>query len=157
MKKLIGYCISLLISFSTIAYAKDIDKFIGVWKYVSSVSRDGSKDKAFIKNSVGYLIYTKEGIMSVEIMSPNRAPKDFFAYSGHFFLDEKQHIVTHYLEIAVLPSMVGKNYQRYYHFKENFLYLTVVDSPEDQTLIWQKISYNRQKKRSIHKWDHYFY
>lgn len=136
------------------AYANDAEKFIGAWRYVQSVSSDGLIDTSLGEHPLGYIIYTAEGIMSVQIMNPNRKSitgnkptpnesqknaEDFFAYSGHYEINEKTHIVTHHLEMAILPNMVGKNYQRLYRFDGQYLYLTVIDSKKEETLKWAKI------------------
>ena len=92
--------------------------------------------------------------MSVQMMNPNRTflisdepiskesekiAEDFFACSGHYDVNEKTHTVTHHLEMALLPNMVGNNYQRFYRFEVQYLYLTVSDSQKGQALRWEKV------------------
>lgn len=140
------YTLLLLLLFSFSVWADDRDKFIGTWQYVKSVSSDGIVEQRWGSHPLGYLIYTSEGIMSVQIMRQKETLKhqpveeNFFAYAGHYDIDEKNHVITHHLETAFLWELVGKFYQRYYHFEGDRLYLTVADSKTGQTLIWQKIN-----------------
>lgn len=134
-----------LILFNLGAHANDLEKFVGCWRYVKSVSSDGTVDKSLGNHPVGYLIYTPEGIMSVQIMRQKKALKElpiedsFFAYAGHYDVIEKTHEVIHHLETASSAALVGKSYHRSYRFDNDYLYLTVVGSPQKQTLIWKKI------------------
>lgn len=148
------FIVGFLLSICLTAYASDTEKFIGAWRYVQSVSSDGVVDTHLGEHPLGYIIYTSESIMSVQIMNPDRTllkggnstskesqhiAEDFFAYSGHYDINEKTHTVTHHLEMAMLANMVGKNYQRFYRFEDQYLYLTVSDSQKGQTLKWEKV------------------
>lgn len=147
---------SLLLIFSISTYANDLDNLVGTWSYFKSISADETVDPLFGANTTGYLIYTREGIMSVQLMSrPNvgfasnqsiqqgtqNISDEYLAYSGHYDVDEEKHIVTHHLELAMLPEMLNKDYQRFYQFKGNYLYLTVVDTQKKgRVIVWKKLS-----------------
>jgi len=147
--------ISLVLIFSVSAYASGRDNLVGTWCYVESTSADGTVDPLFSVNTTGYLIYTQEGIMSVQLMSrrksefadvPSSQPDiqniadQYLAYSGHYDIDETNHVVTHHLELAMLPNMLNKTYKRAYQFKGNYLYLTVVDNhKKGRVIVWKKL------------------
>lgn len=128
--------------FSLTAQAKIIDSFVGCWRFVKAVTLDGSVDNTWGPDPVGYLTYSPEGIMTVQIMRKKRTDDslsaDFFAYAGHFTIDDKKKMITYHLKMALSPEMVGKIYHRYYRFKENRLYLTIVESKKGQTFVWEK-------------------
>lgn len=65
--------------------------------------------------------------------------ENFFAYAGHYDIDEKNHVVMYHLETSFFQELVGKSYQRFYRFEGDRLYLTVADSKKGQTLIWEKL------------------
>lgn len=148
------YTLLLLLLFSFSVLADDRDKFIGTWQYVKSVSSDGIVEQRWGSHPLGYLIYTPEGIISVQIMRQKETVKHqpigdyFFAYAGSYDIDEKNHLITHHLETASSQELVEKSYQRFYRFDGDFLYLTVADSQTSQTLIWQKITKHHSEKIS---------
>ena len=89
-----------ILLFSLNAYAKQTDSLIGCWRFVKAVSAKGIIDNTWGKNPIGYLIYSPEGVMEVQIMRKEKARKtttleeNFFAYGGHYRIDEKNHRVT---------------------------------------------------------------
>lgn len=139
-----GWLILLSLLFSLTVHAQSTNPLVGCWRFIKAVSADGTVDNTWGKNPIGYLIYSPEGVMEVQIMRKEKASKatsledNFFAYGGHYHIDEKNHLVIHEVEIAVFPDMVGKSYQRVYRFKQNYLYLTIAESKKGQTFIWKK-------------------
>ncbi len=133
-----------MLLFSLNAYAKQTDPLIGCWRFVKAVSANGIIDNTWGKNPIGYLIYSPQGVMEVQIMRKEQTStatsleENFFAYGGYYRIDEKNHRVTHEIETAVFPEMVGKSYQRIYHIKQNYLYLTIAESKKGQTFVWKK-------------------
>lgn len=134
----------ILFFFSLIAYANDTNNLTGSWRFVKAVSSNGTVDQTWGPHPIGYLIYSPEGVMSAQIMRRDRIAEnqsieaDFFAYSGHYEVNEKGHMITHHVETALFPDMVGKDYQRLYRFDGNYLYLTIAESKKGQTFIWKK-------------------
>ena len=138
------WIMGILLSFSLVTYANDADQLTGCWRFVKAVSSQGIVDQTWGPHPIGYLIYTPEGVMSAQIMRQHRTSKnqsidaDFFAYSGHYEVSEKKHVVTHHVETAVFFDMIGQDYRRLYRFDGNYLYLTITESKKGQTFIWEK-------------------
>lgn len=140
--------------------SSDYQHFIGAWRLVSITYADGRENKLCGSNPIGYIMYTKDGHMSVQIMRKSRTkfhsdkftdvtPKeaetlwgDYFAYAGSFVVDKKQKIVTHHVETDLFPNDIGKALERRYRFEGDKLYLTTVITSSDemeQTLTWQRV------------------
>lgn len=134
-------------------------KFVGTWKLISCTETD-PKGKTFYpwgQDAIGYLIYTAEGIMAVQIMRKNRNPfsgnditqatpqegqqlaKDYNAYFGPFKVDETNKTVIHTVQGHLNPNMIGKNNIRVYKFYDDKLSLTTQGS-NIKEIIWQKVS-----------------
>ena len=140
----------------------DNQRFIGTWRLISVTYADGRANELCGSNPVGYIMYAKDGYMSVQIMrnvreklhsdnfleaTPEESRKlwrDFFAYAGPFSVDTKQKIVTHHVVTNISPNAVGKSLQRRYRFDKDKLYLTTIVVPDasgemEQTLVWQRV------------------
>ena len=79
-------------------------------------------------------------------MELDQAPEDelrsivtgFVCYFGTFDVDEASHTVIHHVEASLVPSWVGTDLKRRFHFEGSSLVLTRV-SPDDSSsdcLIW---------------------
>src|SRR4051812_43380549 len=102
------------------------DVLVGTWRLlrVEAQSSDGQTTHPFGRNPVGSLVYTKEGHVSVMLMSGERACfatgalgagtqaekaaafDSFLAYSGRYELAGDR--VVHWPEVSLLPNWVGQ-------------------------------------------------
>jgi len=134
-------------------------KFIGTWKLVECVEI-GSTGEAFYPwgdDAIGYIIYTLEGVVAVQIMRKSRTlfnekditkatpqegrelTRDYNAYFGHFEIDEAQSTVIHHVEGHLYPNLIGKNNIRIYNFYDNKLSLTTEGGNVFRKLIWERV------------------
>jgi ketosteroid isomerase-like protein len=141
-------------------------QFVGTWKLVSTEEKlkDGSSRvyQDVGPRGTGYLIYTADGHMCVELTGADRpkwsvpptnaqkiaAMDTFSAYCGQFEVDEVNHVVWHYPELALDPNVVGIKGRRPYRFEGNRLIFSGQQAPEedDQTVDRWRIVWERQTK-----------
>lgn len=132
-------------------------QFIGTWKLLECVQADAHGNLAYPwgNDATGYILYTPEGIMAVQIMRNTRSsmessPSDieyqnppynphYLSYSGTFSLDETKKLVIHTAHVNFMPEMVGRKYIRSYRFYEDKLELTTHGETPVRTLTWQKV------------------
>jgi len=141
-------------------------RFVGTWKLVSTEEKlkDGSSRpyQDVGPRGTGYLIYTADGHMCVELTGANRpkwnvppttaqkiaAMDTFSAYCGRFEVDDVNHVMWHYPELALDPNFVGFKGRRPYRFEGNRLIFSGKQAPEedDQTVDRWAIVWERQTK-----------
>ena len=143
------------------------DRFIGVWKLVSSESTNkntGEVQYSFGPNPVGRLTYDAAGHMFALLMNPPRksvggpptlgsaaairaaSAEDmrailtgFVAYLGTFDIDESARTVIHHVQASLIPSWVGTDLRRTYEFSsDNRLILTAPGDRMVTRLVWQR-------------------
>ena len=143
------------------------DKLVGVWKLVSSESREKASGKVsypYGKNPVARLTYDAAGRMSAQLMNRERrvvggpptrgsaaaireaSTEDmrailngFTAYFGTFDVDEAAGTVIHHVQGALIPSWVGSDQRRQYEFAgSNRLVLTASFDQSVSRLIWER-------------------
>lgn len=110
------------------------------------------------EDATGYIIFTKENIMAVQIMAKDRtqtvskeiidsmntrveaemAENGCHAYSGTFTLDEEQAILTTKVEMSLVPAYIGSEQKRSVKIEGDRLYLSNIAHPERQ-LVWQRV------------------
>lgn len=152
----------LAISAPALAEPRRQSPLIGCWKLDSCVRtlRDGQTQYHFGRNPVGRIEYDKAGRMFALLMRPGRqssapsgmeletAPEDelrnvvtgFVAYFGTFDVDEATHSVIHHIQASLVPSWVGTNLKRTYHFEGESLVLTRLspDGSSSDRLVWHR-------------------
>ncbi len=119
-------------------------QLIGSYKLTSYVSYDASGAATTLPYSVGQISYDAAGRMSAQLMRGNR-PKlttpgasdaeraaafgSYIAYFGAYTIDADKRTVTHHVEGAMNPNMVGSNLVRYVDFSPDgrSLFLSVKD------------------------------
>lgn len=136
------------------------EKLIGTsWELETYQSEDkfGNINYPLGENAKGYIIFTDENRLAVQIMAENREKKrakgilntfnteaekgmaelGYHAYSGLFNIDEeKAHLITH-VDVSLLTSYVGSDQVRAVKINGNTLYLSNVKHPE-RKLVWKK-------------------
>jgi len=105
----------------------------GTWKLESftATDEDGDCVDYMGPDATGFICYSHDGWMSVQIISPGRmkydvatsdggtdeqtlsAARGFFAYAGRFAVDEENAIVYHQLEFSLIPNWIGSTQKRY--------------------------------------------
>ena len=155
----------LLLAVSTLAQTTTATptatQLIGSWKLVSveDTMKDGTVKPApgLGPHAKGYLMYEPDGHMCAALMDPDRPSWNepykatdaekiasfdtFIAYCGTYKLDSERSTVTHYPEVAWMPSYVGSNQARPFTLEGNRLIITVtISDPKTQkrTLVWQR-------------------
>ena len=136
---------------------------IGTWELVSAEEHltDGSKRpyQNIGANGKGYLMYSSDGHMCAAVMNPDRPPwrdrdkptdaeklsaiEGFFAYCGRYEIDEDNHAIYHYPEIAWMPNYVGTKQERSYRFDGELLTFSgkATNQPgvESWIITWRKM------------------
>ena len=136
---------------------------VGTWRLISYETRleNGQIIYLFGQNPIGYLMYSEDGYMSVNIMKANRRSfssedftkitqeekvatvETFFAYSGKYeILADK---VIHYPEISMIPNWIGVKQERIFQMMGNKLSLNVPpaklgDTLAASNLVWERVS-----------------
>ena len=104
-------------------------QLVGSYKLISYVSYDANGAATNLPYSGGQISYDAAGRMSAQLMRSDR-PKlttpraseaeraaafgGYVAYFGGYTLDADKHTVTHHVEGAMSPNMVGANLVRYF-------------------------------------------
>lgn len=121
-------------------------KFVGTWKLIDCIETDsnGAIFYPWGQDALGYLVYTLESIMAVQIMRKTRKLngdllQDYNAYFGRFEIDETNKTVIHSLEGNLNPAMVGKKKIRCYRLYDDRLSLVTQKEVVSRELIWQKV------------------
>ena len=106
----------------------------------------GEKRYPFGEDAIGYIIYTKSGVMAVQITRRARAtarPKaavgkeDYLAYFGRYELDVQNGVVRRLLEGALFPKDYREHVERKYRFFDDKLSLKPLDGG-NREILWQK-------------------
>ena len=129
--------------------AKDAvrDRLIGGWRLVG-LELQGTDGKPARVERTGTLLYTRDGHMSVQIMSPKpESPSPggpvqyeqggYEAYYGTYEVNEQAHTVTHHVEGALVRTLIGNNLTRVYRFSDKQLVLTSSRPDEHWTIAWE--------------------
>jgi hypothetical protein len=141
------------------------EQFVGAWQLVSTEEtlKDGSSRPYpdVGPHGTGYLIYTADGHMCAELTAADRAKwkvlptpaqkiaamDTFSAYCGRFEVDEANHVMWHYPDLALNPNFVGTKQRRPYRFEAHRLIFSDKQAPEDDdktvdrwTIVWEKLA-----------------
>jgi hypothetical protein len=107
-------------------------RLLGAWRITAYVTEraDGDRFAPLGDSLQGYICYTQDGVVSVNLQQPNREPyasgdpsvvttselaaaaAGYFAYAGRFVVDETTAIVTHDVEISLVPNWIGTQQRR---------------------------------------------
>ncbi len=122
------------------------EQLLRTWKLDSftGTDEDGRTDHIMGEGATGFICYSQDGWVSVEILRADRprydipdtelgtdeqtlaAARGMFAYAGRFAVDEENQIVYHELEFSLIPNWIGSRQKRYVRFENggNTLVLT---------------------------------
>ena len=106
---------------------------------------------------VGLIIYTREGLMSVQIASARHATTldlkpdekaeyfdSYYGYFGRYAFDEVEQVVSHYIEQALIPNEIGITYRRKVALEGDILTLTTLNNRNSPSgsfnrLVWKRV------------------
>jgi hypothetical protein len=138
-------------------------RFLGTWKLVSTEDKlkDGTvrPHQGFGPHGTGYLMYEPDGHMCAVMTNPDRPRWDapptaaqkvaamdgLAAYCGRFEIDEPNHVIWHYPDVAWMPNFVGVKQSRAYRFEGNRLIFSSQATREDKpdvvrwSVVWEKV------------------
>jgi hypothetical protein len=120
------------------------DQLVGAYQLVWYRSYDQAGKETVLPYTVGQISYDRAGRMSAQLMRDNHkrfagtppteqeratAYSNFISYFGAYDIDPVQRSVTHHVQGAVNPNMVGSDLTRYFEFSADgkSLFLTVKD------------------------------
>lgn len=133
------------------------ERLIGSWKLIDYTETpvDGGPDKWRLGHDPrGAILYNPDGYMSAQLARPPEAVSDpgephgyQIAYSGPFTVDEESGVVTHHLEVCVIPALIGSKQSRRVKFLgDDKLVLSALESIDLDgvrsfpVITWQRIS-----------------
>ena len=105
----------------------------GTWKLDSFTAEDEHGDVIDVMGAgaTGFICYSDDGWVSVQIIKPDRlrydipdveggtteqtlsAARGIFAYAGRYTVDEENALVFHHLEFCLIPNWIGSSQKRY--------------------------------------------
>ena len=105
----------------------------GTWKLdrFSATDDDGVTIDVMGPGAAGFICYSGDGWVSVQISRPDRmrydipdanggtdeqtlsAARGLFTYAGTYTVDEENAIVYHHLEFSLIPNWIGSTQKRY--------------------------------------------
>jgi hypothetical protein len=142
------------------------EKFIGTWTLQSwKIEQIGGKftDSTLGSNPVGWIMYQRDGHMSVNLMRsdrPNFASNNlmdatseeiksgfegYVSYCGPYEVNAPGGFVIHHLALSSFPNLVGTNQKRYFEFSGDRLTLktppfTFLGRDQIHHLIWKRLT-----------------
>lgn len=158
MKKLLSFgVVFLLIGMTTGTLSGSQDRsgngdirerFVGAWRLASleTPAADGKVHKA---DSIGLLVFTRDGHMSVQVMERNPQPQapaapeqysqgGYEASFGTFEIEESTHTFTFHVEGALVRTLIGKDLPRSFEFSGQQLIVKPTRPDEHWRVAWER-------------------
>lgn len=148
--------LAILALLASVASASDRDALVGSWRFEREVDVRADGSTTTLTDLDGVLIYTADGMMSVNIMPRNRRWSaasasagqlrstivDGTGYAGRYEVDAAKHRVTHVLETSLDPGDEKKRLVRDYAIEGDTLKLSGDASdargPLRFTVVWKR-------------------
>jgi len=172
MKNAVALVLLTLMFCSSVAQNSD-DQVVGAWELVTIEARDedGRWTEArgrLGEKPIGYITYSADGRMAVQICNLHRTPLDaggsadtgwigkinaasdeelkqaligYTAYFGTYDIDADVQSVTHNRAGHWIPNYVGSSAKRFYKLEGGLLILTPAEN-ENRRLIWKRVDGN---------------
>lgn len=124
------------------------DQFAGAWRLVR-LEQPGSDGKPHAVDCTGFLVYTRAGHMTVQVMdripsthalsSPQQYSQGGYEASwGTITIDEHSHTFTYHVEGALVRSLIGQHLPRSYEFSGRQLIVKSTRADERWRAVWQR-------------------
>ena len=150
MKKLIGFCITLLVAGmgSGQDRADNPDRFAGAWRLIR-LEQPGADGQLHDVDCTGLFVFTRDGHASVQVMDQNpqsstgAGPRQYSqggyeASWGTYTVDGRTHTFTFHIDGALVRSLVGKDLPRSYQFSGNRLLVKSTRADEHWSVTWER-------------------
>lgn len=138
------------INLTTAAFANDKALFVGAWDMIKfEVKNDEEKwEELVIENTtlIGSIVFTKAGIMHVQMVSTDRANEEinangeiengYSAYFGRYTLDTEEKTVTYNRFGHLVEKYTEQEVIRHYEVGDEFLH--IYNSPGAR-MIWKRV------------------
>jgi hypothetical protein len=126
-------------------------RFVGAWR-LAWLEEQGADGKIHRTDCTGLLIYTRGGLMSVQVMYRNPQPNSqattnaataqyaqggYEASFGTYKIDESNHTFTFHVEGALVRTLVGKNLPRAFEFSGRQLIVKSTYPEEHWRVAWE--------------------
>jgi hypothetical protein len=130
--------------------------FVGTWKLVdySFLHEDGSVEKPWGDEVVGFLIYSAEGYMSGNLSPAGRRralekpaneksnrKRDYIAYAGPYTVEGE--IVTHHVEVSLFPNWLGTAQVRYHKREGDTLILRTPPIRSGEAIVAVQLTWHK--------------
>ncbi|MGH7695937.1 MAG: lipocalin-like domain-containing protein, partial [Gemmatimonadaceae bacterium] len=125
------------------------EQLVGAWRlaWLDLPGPDGKIQRS--SDAKGSLIYTTEGVVSVQVMfaqaqpaAPNApvqyAQDGYEASFGRYVVDEAARTVTHHYEGSLVRTLLSQDLPRRYRFSEGRLILTSTRADEQWLAAWER-------------------
>ena len=151
------------------------NQLVGTWQLVSCELRgaDNQVTYPYGKDAAGYLMYTRDGYMSVSIMTANRpkfatkelvggnieekaaAAETYLSYCGTYEIQVDR--VIHHVEVSLFPNWISVGQERILELSGDRLSLSTppfLANGKQQTahLIWERAHLTVRRVESRHQW-----
>ena len=137
--------------------------FISAWELENYTEYSGAAEplQPFGSNPVGFLIYTEDGIVSAQLMTPHRKrladgawqsndqealaelAKGYIAYCGRYFIDEQMGQMVHLPVLALVPNLIDQRQYRTFNFDDDKLNLRTVRTESDGKTVETRLTWRR--------------
>ncbi len=137
------------------------ERFVGAWELVATERRDahGAVVGEALPGYVGQVLYSADGHMSAHLMGPDRpavvgdnrltwpaeqkvaAFDTYIGYYGTYTVDAAAGVVTHHVQGAASPAMVGTDQRRSFRLEGDQLVLSPpprTEGGERSYLTWRR-------------------
>ena len=157
MKKLLSLSVvSLLIGVTAMTLSGSQDRggnegiqrrFVGAWR-LAWLEAEGADGKIHRADSIGLLVFTRDGHMSVQVMERNPQPQapagpeqysqgGYEASFGTYQIDESAHTFTFHVEGALVRTLIGKDLPRAFEFSGKQLIVKSTRPEEHWRVAWE--------------------
>ena len=138
-----------------------VERLIGAWNLVSWFEIKSDGNSTVPPDDIGRLIYTADGHVSAQIVrrSSSRfqsddwrsasdaeistAWKSYFGYFGTYTVDSGRQLITHHIEGAFFPNLVGTDQVRRYRFEDSQLILEADTAWGSIRAAWERATSRR--------------
>ena len=121
-------------------------QFVGAWR-LARLEQPGADGKTHNADTIGLLVFTRDGHMSVQVMERNpqaqaaAGPAQYSqgGYEASFgtYQIESSHTFTFHVEGALVRSLIGKDLPRAFELSDNQLIVKSARPDERWRVVWE--------------------